>query len=146
MLGRAAIFESVAYFTTFTPLDKGMVMDSCESGGSKIWGVNFNDPTKATFPQMPDIDHNLPNNMVSYLERPDELLTGVRIVRRPSCEGSEGFVLMVQKARPDAATAPPSGKADNNAMVTSESIRINPGGVGFAQVSIDSWSLVFDGQ
>ncbi|MCK9523289.1 MAG: PilC/PilY family type IV pilus protein [Proteobacteria bacterium] len=144
MLGRISVFDEVAYFTTFTPLDKDMYLDACEAGGSKIWGVNYNDPTD--FPKMPDIDGSDPDALVAYIERPGELLTGARIVRRPSCQGAEGFTLMVQKVRPNATTSPPSGKADNQAMVTSESVRIQSSGVGFAQVAIDSWALVFDGE
>ena len=92
---------------------------------------------------MPDYDGGDLSKKVAYLERPGELLTGARIVRRPSCQGTEGFMLMVQKVRPSDAATAPSSPADNKEEVTSESIKIKPKGVGYAQVNIDSWSIVF---
>ncbi|MBN2801703.1 MAG: hypothetical protein JXR91_01280 [Deltaproteobacteria bacterium] len=146
MLGRISVFDKTAYFVTFTPLEKSTAadyLDACNGGGSKIWGVNFND--LADFPKLPD-ESGLGGPDVSYYERDNQLLTGLRLVRRPGCEGTEGFVLMVQKAQPPAGQSANPGTSDNAAPITSETISISGGNRGFTRVGIDSWSIVLGGQ
>lgn len=144
LLGRVHVFNEVAYFTSFTPLQTDS-LDACSTGGSKIWGVSFNDGSDAIFPTLPD-PTGVSTNKFPYYERQGQVLTGLRIVRRPACQGVEGFTLMVQKAQPSAATASPPGSVDNAAPITSESIAIDLPPKGVTRVGIDSWSIVMGGR
>jgi len=142
MLGRIAVFNETAFFTSFTPLDKSTEkLDGCDAGGSKIWGVSFDDLTD--FPKLPD--EGGVGIMVPYYERDRQLLTGLRVVRRPACDGTEGFVLMVQKARPPASATTPGTTDHATAPITSETIPMPTSGRGFTRVGIDSWSIVLGG-
>ncbi|MCK9460386.1 MAG: PilC/PilY family type IV pilus protein [Proteobacteria bacterium] len=143
MLGRVAVFNGVAYFTTFIPaiVDGGSSIDACLSGGSRVWGVDYNgnesgsDWTLEAFGKL--------GSSIAYEETLNELQSGLKVVRRPSCSGQAQFQLVTQRANPDAAGTKDTTQ-DAPAQISSLSVTIPQSSRGFTNVSIDSWSLVFN--
>jgi len=144
LLGKPTVFNKVAYFTTFMPLDVSDMssLDACNSGGSKLWGVNYTDAsTTALFKQL-KWEEGGSTKTEAYKEYPGELLTGSKIVRRPSCSGDAAFQLVAQKANPNASS---SGATSSTPKVVTAKITLQPGSnKTFTTVAIDSWSLVFN--
>jgi len=142
LLGRVAVFNEVAYFTTFTPaiVNGTSVVDACQSGGSRIWGVKFDANTSPTA-WAADTFGKLGGKVFDEFQ--NELLSGVKVVRRPSCSGQAEFQLVAQRANPAASggSGPPT---PGTPQINSVSVTIPQSQRGFTTVSIDSWSLVFN--
>ncbi len=158
MLGRPVVFEDVAYFVTYIPaiLDSG-TLDGCESGGSRIWGVNFGPP--ATGPGTPWSSvteygrlswdtSDPPDGIMNEINMPfrdyeNVLLSGLKMVRRPSCSGEATFELVAQRAATqDEIAATPSGETPK--QFTTVKMEVQSQRAGFTTVQINSWSLVFN--
>jgi hypothetical protein len=144
LLGRIAVFNQVAYFTTFIPalVDGGGAMDACQSGGSRIWGVSFGKNPSATEAWSEASFGKLGGKVFQEFE--NALLSGVKVVRRPSCSGQAEFQLVSQRANPAATSTGGSGDDSGPPQITSESVTIPQSQRGFTTVAIDSWSLVFN--
>ncbi|MBN2342674.1 MAG: hypothetical protein JXX29_16645 [Deltaproteobacteria bacterium] len=145
MLGRIHVFRETAYFTTFTPLSSSATKDACSDGGSKIWGVRFNELTDDADVRNYDQMVSSSGTKVAYIAYPGDVLTGLRIVRKPSCGGVEGFALMVQKASDTAMDPPPPSGTPAPPAIITESIDLPVPQGGFTRVGIDSWSIVMGG-
>ncbi len=158
LLGDVVVFAETAYFTTFVPTDPDS-LNACESGGSRIWGVHYSKRegdnggwesgiTENDFGKMGSgggdagVDGGSGGGYAPFVEYPGELISGVRVVRRPACTGEPTFQLVAQRVNetPGSHTSPPPGQP----KVQSISIPIEQGSIGFTTVYIDSWSLVFD--
>jgi hypothetical protein len=145
LLGRIAVFNEVAYFVTFIPAVVGNTgpVDACQSGGSRIWGVSF-----ASMPTGASAWTNLSFGKVDgagtmFTEYRGDLLSGVKVVRRPSCNGQADFQLVSQRANP-AVTTPSTTTASAEPRVVPVALSLHQPTRGFTTVAIDSWSLVFD--
>jgi len=136
LLGKPSVFEGVTYLTTFSPADSAVTQDACGSGGSKIWGVGYEDGSPSL------VLESDPSESLYYDERAGELLTGLNVVRRPSCDGKASFQLVVQKANEDSVEA--GGSSSTAPAVNSTHIKITSKNNGYATTLIDSWSLVFE--
>ena len=147
LLGRIFVFNKVAYFTTFTPLENAS-QNACDDGGSKIWGVNFNALTTTdgtgsdVYPQLQLPDET---ELQPFKVYDGTVLTGLRLVRRPSCGGREGFTLMVQRANPAAPATEPSSSAGVPPQIDTIALDLPAPAQGFTRVGIDSWSIVMGG-
>jgi hypothetical protein len=152
LVGKPVVFDQVAYFTTFVPIypPNG---DACESGGSRIWGVQFDKrngengvwETSAAdnhFGMFPYDDSAKSYKLFTWA--PGDLLSGVSVVRRPQCFApGEMFQLVVQRANPqfdpkkaDQQTVPP--------IETKARAIPKAAGLSVTRVRFDSWSLVFE--
>lgn len=159
MLGRAVVFAETAYFTTFIPTDPE-APNACESGGSRIWGVHYarrdgDDGTWQDNIEENDFgrfsgaggadgggDAGSEAGYMPYMEYPSELISGVKVIRRPSCTGEPTFQLVAQRVNrtPGSNEPPPEGQP----QIESIKVPIQTNTIGFTTVAIDSWSLVFD--
>lgn len=154
LVGAPVVFNEVAYFTTFVPIESADLKDACEAGGSRIWGVDFNrqkgpNGVAETSFEEDDFgrftDENGEHSMFRWF--PDELLSGVRVVSRPRCtEGfdTDVFELAVQKAQKDF-------KQYDNKQVPSDAIQTQreplAQGGNLLEISIlrfDSWAIIFE--
>jgi len=144
LLGRISVFDQVAYFTTFIPAlaDELGSMDACLSGGSRIWGVNFGPNPSAAEPWSQASFGKLGGKVFEEYE--GELLSGVKVVRRPSCTGQAEFQLVAQRANPDLSGGSSSPPPAGTPQINSASLTIPQTNRGFTKVAIDSWSLVFN--
>ncbi len=157
MLGRPVVFEDVAYFVTYIPaiLDSG-TLDGCESGGSRIWGVNFGPPENGPGTSWSSVtefgrlswDTSDPlDGIMDVIDLPfrdfeNVLLSGLKMVRRPSCSGETTFELVAQRAatQTEIAAMPPGATLQH---FTTEAMPVQSRRAGFTTVQINSWSLVF---
>lgn len=159
MLGTPVVFEEVAYFTSYIPVNLETTYDACESGGSRIWGVNFDaslDGPNSAYASVEEFgqlrwdsdadglfDMEAPFKDIFDDEGNGVLLTGLNIVRRPACSGEATFELVTQRATSTSEkAATPSGESPK--QFTTEKLEIRSRNAGFTTVLIDSWSLVFE--
>lgn len=142
MLGRITVFNQVAYFTTFIPVDLGdSSVNACNSGGSRIWGVNFGPRNGATWTK--EEFGKLDTSGKMFQEYVNSLLSGAKVVRRPSCNGQADFQVVTQRANPVASSSP-APYTGTEPRVLPVALSLAQPTRGFTTVSIDSWSLVFD--
>jgi hypothetical protein len=151
LVGRPVIFNQAAYFTTFVPLgDPSNVDDACEEGGSRIWGLKYNfkhetEPEKCAIGRFEDSGSTCTNLNIPYRDYPGEILSGVKIVKRPTCYSPDtmGFELVAQsvdinKDQSGSGGGPPS-----------EDVKVKTVAIqkmnfkSLVAVRFDSWSLVF---
>lgn len=145
MIGRPVVFDGVAYFTTFVPLNDSGDDDWCGDISSRIWAVSYNlpytDARKGEFGKFWDATNSA---WVPFKDFPGEVLSGVQVVKEPSCDdtGLETFVLLAQKVNAGASLAP--GTKPPADVVGIHKLAISPqGGRPIISVRFDSWSLVF---
>ncbi|MDD5309971.1 MAG: PilC/PilY family type IV pilus protein, partial [Deltaproteobacteria bacterium] len=152
LVGKPIVFDQVAYFTTFVPVypPDG---DACRSGGSRIWGVQFDNRNGTNGEWETEVDENdfgqfpydpAANSYKFFTWAPGDLLSGASIVRRPQCYApGEMFQIVVQRANPAFnPRQPPQGQVPAIQTV-SHPIPKNAG-IGVTRVRFDSWSLVFE--
>ena len=160
LIGRPVVFDGVAYFTTFIPIENpAEIQDSCESGTSRIWAVDYDakvcdtvgdcdfvpgdsdDPTDTVLGKFIE-----DGNSLLFRNYPQSLFSGVQVVRRPTCNdfGEDVFMLKVQKANANA-TIPQEGQAPPDDLINTQTIAIDQkAGVEVSKVRFDSWSIVFE--
>jgi hypothetical protein len=159
MCGRAVVFAETAYFTTFIPTDPE-ADNACESGGSRIWGVHYSQRGGDNGAWEENIEDNDfghfsgggggdggsdsgdDSGNSTFMEYPSELISAVKVVRRPACTGEPTFELVAQRVNrtPGSNEPPPEGQPE----IESVKVPILGSSIGFTTVAIDSWSLVFD--
>lgn len=158
LIGRPVVFAEAAYFTTFIPTSPDS-LNACESGGSRIWALHYalregdngawedsigeNDFGKFTSEGAETGDGGTGGSgFAPFVEYVGEIISGARVIRRPSCTGEATFQVVAQRVNstPGQNQPPPAGQP----RVQSVSIPITTGSIGFTTVFIDSWSLVFN--
>ncbi|MCP4599356.1 MAG: hypothetical protein GY847_02275 [Proteobacteria bacterium] len=158
LIGRPVVFDSVAYFTTFVPIEEASIVDdACEAGSSRIWALNYNykkDPADSSL-NLTTIDFSactvdacafgeFASKMFDSYTK--ELLSGVQVVRRPACDSydEDVFQIVAQKANP-LADIPSEGNTPPPDMVNIRTQTISKGaGINLPTVEFDSWSIVFE--
>jgi hypothetical protein len=157
MLGRPVVFEEVAYFTSYIPIDLDS-MDACDSGGSRIWGVKFGASLTGPNTAMGSLlefqklewdtnDDGIADTYGPFKDVFDQdgkgvLLTGLKVVRRPSCSGEPTFELVTQRAL-SQSEKPATPSSGTQQQFATETVKLTSRNAGFTTVLIDSWSLVF---
>ncbi|MCP4676596.1 MAG: hypothetical protein GY854_14000 [Deltaproteobacteria bacterium] len=154
LVGRPAIFDGIAYFTTYVPIENAAtVTNACDAGSSRVWGVHFNynmiTDAWIDFSDVHDTQFGafeVSGERRMYHDYPGELLSGVQVVARPQCDNfaQPPFSLVVQSANQDASF--PRGAPVPVDAVQSKEIQISKG-LGSAKISqarFDSWSIVFE--
>ncbi len=162
LIGKASIFDEVAYFTTFVPIEDPLgSLDPCLAGTSRIWAIDFNakvcqdsndegcEYTAADFEDpyetfLGEFTQDSKNRL--FMNYPSELLTGVKVVRRPVCgdpHTDSAFELVSQKSTANSSGG--GGANQTEPTITTERISItkNPT-TSRTRVQFDSWSIVFD--
>ncbi len=158
LIGRPVVFAETAYFTTFIPTSPDS-LNACESGGSRIWALDYvnregdngvweesiaeNDFGKFTAEGEGTGDGGPGESSFSaFVEYAGEVISGARVIRRPSCTGEATFQVVAQRVNttPGSHQPPPADQP----RVQSVSIPITGSSIGFTTVFIDSWSLVFN--
>ncbi|MCP4197497.1 MAG: hypothetical protein GY762_10155 [Proteobacteria bacterium] len=151
LIGRPTVFDEVAYFTTFVPMEDAYSdkQDACEAGSSRIWALDFNADGAAHGTNTGEDPGNSPfgkfiaeedGDTTMFVDYPGYLLSGTQVVRRPDCGlGCMVFELVAQ--RPVPLQSDQTAAAIPLAIV--RKTISSGGGVGMAQVRFDSWSIVF---
>jgi hypothetical protein len=154
LVGRPVVFNEVAYFTTFLPVSDPTVSDACNSGGSRIWGVDYEDRQGENnviettyagddFGKMGD-----GTSMAMFVETPyhGALLSGVKVVARPRCTAGldyDVYELTAQKANP--AYQQGSSQTVSASAITTVAQRLGTNATPMSRfVRFDSWSIVFE--
>ncbi len=153
LIGRPVVFDKVAYFTTFVPIEDGYAdkQDACEAGSSRIWALDYN--IKETNIESDASDYMTtnfgkfePDTSVSpyttmFVDYPGQLLSGTQVVRRPDCGiGCDVFELVAQTPKDQAIT---DQTKDTTPMKIERKTIDTGAGTSLAQVRFDSWSIVF---
>ncbi len=149
LIGRPVVFDETAYFTTYSPLtNRNTTKDACDDfGASRVWALDY----KRYDSEAADTDKNFIGKFytgekwITFHNYPSELLSGVKVVKRPSCDPNEPpvFELVVQKANPSSNGAQSGGVPGADAVQTMSIPITKPNPRGFVTVRFDSWSIVF---
>ncbi|MFO0758810.1 MAG: hypothetical protein U0359_20125 [Byssovorax sp.] len=149
--GSMAIFDSVAYFSTFAPADVGSL---CSFGTSKIWGLDFVSGA-GRFPN----DPNNPNAGFKQFETAaNTVIFGVALTKTPSCNDSVNvndaffgnhttvsnvnggnYQIVWQKGPGAGITGKPGIKTDASTGIQSMNLQTPR-----QSTRIDSWASVFE--
>lgn len=159
LIGKPVVFDEVAYFTTFVPIEDPTLEDACDTGTSRIWAVNYNAKVGEN---SDDFDFNVKTDFTNplnssfgyfveddkkrlYKNYPGDVLSGVQVVREPQCDasGEEVFKLLVQKANKDVLPSGEGAPGVNAIDVVDEPLPKNAS-ISVSQVRFDSWSIVFE--
>jgi type IV pilus assembly protein PilY1 len=149
--GMMGIFDSVAYFSTFAPLDtsSGQV---CSLGASKIWALDYQAfPLVGRFP-------NGNNTPTQYVDAPGTIIAGVAVTKTPSCDnvasttdpylGAHSYVqnanagvyqLVWQKGSGKGVTTNPAVKTDPYTGIQSMDLQAPR-----QSTRMDSWATIIE--
>jgi hypothetical protein len=154
LVGRPVVFNEVAYFTTFLPVSDPSVSDACNSGGSRIWGVDYeerkgeNNVIEATYNTDDFGKLGVGANAAMFVETPyhGALLSGVKVVARPRCTTGldyDVYELTAQKANPTYQQG--SSQTVSASAITTVAQRLGTQATPLSRfVRFDSWSIVFE--
>jgi len=143
--GPISLFNSVAYFSTYTPVSASA--SDCNRGFGSIWGVNYLTGA-AALPSTPD-----PNTLVKYEDQElGTVVFGVAVTQTPTCVetstassyfGSVTLLNSVSQAKFQLAYHTGSeGGADPQGALTRSATKDLPAPAG--GVRIDSWASVVE--
>jgi hypothetical protein len=147
LIGSPVIFDKVAYFTTFLPLEDPAVSDACDAGTSRLWALiyNYQGENVAAFNNddfgawEPD---SIGNRMFKNVS--GRLLQGSRVTRAPRCDLAvpDLFWLTTQSAVPGETAA---GSTENAIEPVSEPLppKLSGTPAGQTKADYDSWTIVF---
>ncbi|MDJ0762311.1 MAG: PilC/PilY family type IV pilus protein [Myxococcota bacterium] len=158
MIGRPVIFDGVAYFTTFVPIENPIdVQDTCAAGTSRLWALeydaavckdvgecdyipeDFEDPENTPIGQFVENGQNR-----LFRNYRGELLSGVQVARAPTCDNMDNpaFELRLQRSSSEATSGNPNVPSDTAVDVQRVAIDKNAT-VTVSKVRFDSWQIVF---
>ena len=157
VMGPIAIFDGVAYFSTFTP---PTVSGTCDIGSGRIWAVDFIEPRANTVGPLPEPRFPDGNNGFKYhpdgTDSPDlagnPTIFGVAVTAEPSCtDTSQATDDYVGKHATLSQSSPPAfklrfhtgaeGGQDTDANVHTGDLAVpQPRAQGY----IDSWASVVE--
>lgn len=154
LVGRPVVFNEVAYFTTFLPVSDPSVGDACNSGGSRIWGVDYEDREgengviETTYETDDFGKMGNEAGAAMFIEDPyrGALLSGVKVVARPRCSPGldyDVYELTAQKANPTYRQG--TAQTVSSSAISSVTQKLGVKATPMTRfVRFDSWSIVFE--
>jgi hypothetical protein len=157
LIGRPVIFNQVAYFTTYVPVNnKNDTSDSCDDGTSRVWALDYasfdSSATSADSTYLGKFKAQDGEDVTwfPFHNYFNMVLSGVQVVLKPRCGPNEDsmFELRVQKANPSSNVttdgAPSTGLIDSMLIPMNIGTGNNTGNdTRLITVRFDSWSIVF---
>jgi type IV pilus assembly protein PilY1 len=154
--GPIALFDKVAYFSSYTP--RVVAANACSDGCGSIWGVDYikSKPTADGPRPLPKLAKDPNANKVVYVEEvkedPGTIVYGVAVSKEPSCYNSEqvndsyvGSHAVVTEASPPVFALryqTGTGGTANTGAKTKAKTRILP--TPRQSTKIDSWASIVE--